>query len=177
MRSVIHEERILQDPITAAVVVGGVFAAGSLEQQRQASRRSRRAQRIQQRQADVQTARERRNQIRQARIQRALTESQGVGADALGSSALAGATGSIQSQLASNVGFLNVQQDLSRQASAANIGAARAATRAGIFSSVSNLALTSAGSLEGSTSKAPDPLGSNSGAFGSSGNNSPFSLL
>lgn len=142
MRAVSHEERIYRDPGTAALIVAGVATASSIDQQKRAARASKRAQRAQQVQADLQTARERRNQIRQARIQRAQLEAQALAQGTTGASSVVGAAGSVQSQLGSNIGFLNQQQQLSQFASAQNQRAAAAQTRASIFSSVASLATT-----------------------------------
>lgn len=145
MRAIAHEERILQNPVTGAVIAA-IATAASITEQQKASKASKRSQAAQQRAANEQTARQRRQQLREARIQRALTESQAVAAGVQGSSAVVGAQSGIQSQLGSNIAFLSGQQGLSNAASIENQKAADAQTRASIFSSVASLSSTTGNS-------------------------------
>lgn len=107
--------------ITAIVaVIGlGLQIKAQREQkkaQKKAQRASEASQRSQERQQQLEQTRERRRQIREARVARAravnAAVTQGVGIE---STVLPGTTGGIQSQLASNLGFLS--------ASSANVGA------------------------------------------------------
>ena len=70
-------------------------------------------------QQQLEQAREKRRQIRQARIQRAAVEQTAENRGLAGGSAVAGATSSIQSQLGTNMSFLDQSAQLSSQANAA----------------------------------------------------------
>ena len=100
--------------VTGAFIVA---TAVSVDQSRQAAKAQEKAQELSQRRADLEAARARRQQVREARIRRAqiIAQSQAVGGE--GSSAEAGATGSLQSQLGANLSFLDQTQQLSRQIS------------------------------------------------------------
>lgn len=121
--------------VTAVVAV--VSLGVSIDQGNKAARASREqaaaqkeAVKVQGRQDALEAQRERIKQVRAARIARAQVLSgasaSGVGA---GSSGVAGATASIGSQLASNIGDIGVRQSFAEQTSAFNVQAADAASR------------------------------------------------
>lgn len=97
---------------TAFQVIGAVTSVVGFVQQRKGQKKAQaaegRARRAQQQQQQLEQTRERRKQIREARALRARAlssaVSQGVGT---GSTVTPGTTGGIQSQLASNLGFLS----------------------------------------------------------------------
>lgn len=105
---------------TAVSVIGlGLTIAGQRGQrksQKQARRAAEASQRAERRQRQLEQSRERRRQVREARVARSrainAAVTQGVG---IASTVVPGTTGGIQSQLASNLGFLSQ--------SSANIGA------------------------------------------------------
>ena len=111
----------------------------SQQQASQARRQQSRAAEAQNRIEKAKQARIRREQIRQERIRKARIISQTQAAGASGSSAEAGAVGSLSSQLASNIGYSNAiggQQDIIYDAQ----GQANAYQgRAQLFSSLTNL--------------------------------------
>ena len=123
----------------SAAVAAAVFTGASVIEQRKSGRRQERSQKIAQRKADVESARGRRQQIREARIRRADILQASASTGAAGSSAETGAIGSLQSQLGTNLGASFQTQALSQSQSRANIGAAKASTRAGIFGSVADI--------------------------------------
>lgn len=101
---------------TVIAVVGLVIGAVSAEKSRKAQSQARSAQKkankAQANRADLENARSRRQQIVQARRQRAAAIAQGENQGISGGSQVAGAAGSVQSQAASNVSFLNQLQGL-----------------------------------------------------------------
>lgn len=128
------------DPVEDTLKLGVDLATGGAVSAREASQENRKAQRIAQRRADLATARQRRQQIREARIARAQVEAQGAGRGIQGSSGIVGAGASVQSQLASNLSFLDQTQELSGQISDANIRAGRLGSRAATFKAVRDTA-------------------------------------
>lgn len=120
--------------ITAATSVGSAVS------QRRGAREARRANRADQRRADIANARERRAIVRSARVARAQVEAQGAVSGLTGSSAVAGSTANIQSQLGENLSFLDQNQQLSAAASRANAAAASWMSRAGTFGVLGQLA-------------------------------------
>ena len=131
---------------TAAAIGLGIAAtatAGTLYQQNKAAKQQERQLDFQRQQASLQQNLQRREQIRAARIASAQAQLAGAaqGVDT-GSSGLAGGTGSIISQLGSNLGFNLQMQSLSDQAGAAMGKAIRAGNRATIFSGIASMALT-----------------------------------
>lgn len=128
------------DPITA--VVAGIGAAASVAgtiSQIKAQKSQRKAARAQARIAELQRSRERRDTIRRARIARAQIESQVGSAGLLASSTAIGGTGSIQSQLASNLSFLDQTGALNTEANRQLERAAGFQTQASIFQGVSDI--------------------------------------
>lgn len=123
--------------ITAGVITA-VAAVGSAVSQRNAARAQVRSQRIEQRRADIANARERRATVRNARVARAQIEAQASLTGQSGSSTVAGATASVQQQLGSNISFLDQNQQLSSQATAANISAAKWMSRANTWAALGN---------------------------------------
>lgn len=80
--------------------------------QRQQAAAQRQQAELQRRAADVQNARQIRNAIKQARIARAAVINTGASAGTMGSSGVLGGAGSVQSLLASNIGYFNQLDDL-----------------------------------------------------------------
>ena len=101
---------------TAIAAVGLLVGTGSTVV---AQRQQKKARRSQQRIADLQADRQRRAQLREARIRRAQVENIAAQTGTAESSGEIGATGAIQSQLASNLSFLDQTQTLSNRASSA----------------------------------------------------------
>lgn len=154
---------IYQDPLTIAVATAAVGTAASVHQSAQARSEQRKAARVERRIQDVKAARERRRAIREARIARADVEA---GAQATGAGTSSGAitgSGTIGTQLASNLSFLDQASELQTQSSIFRQKAANFSGRAQDFGAVSNIALTT-GSLFGRSGG-----GSNSGSGGSGG--------
>lgn len=112
----------------AASVIGSVVqytaqqkaAKQAKKQAAESAAAQRRAEALQQRAADLEALRRRRQVVREARIRRAAAiqagVSQGIG---ISSSAVQGAAGSVQTQAASTLSFLDQTRSLNRQASAA----------------------------------------------------------
>lgn len=104
--------------IGAVTSVGGTIA--SVSAQRKASR-------LQQRQQDLATRRSQRQAFREAQIRRAQTMASAQALGAVGSSAVAGGTASLGSQLGSSLGFASQMSGLSNQISMAQSRANTAA--------------------------------------------------
>lgn len=117
----------------------GIMAVGTYQQVK-ASKASAKAQRAaiaaEQRRADIANARERRGAIRNARVARASIESQAATTGLVGSSAAQGAMNNVQSRMGENLSFLDQNQQLSAQASQANMLAAKYASKANMWGSV-----------------------------------------
>lgn len=113
--------------------VGIVSAVGQAKEARKARKSTEQANRLQNKQARLKQRRDTRKAIAKARIQRAQTIAGGFSAGISGSSIVAGATGGIQSDLASNVGFSNVQGGLQESRIGALGAAASAQGQANIF--------------------------------------------
>lgn len=122
----------------AAVAVGGAVYAG--QQQKKAARATRAAMAAEQRRADIQNARERRGAIRNARVARASIEAQAAGTGLVGSSSVAAAASNVTGRTNENISFLDQNGQLSAQASAANMAAARYTSRAQTGQAISNAA-------------------------------------
>lgn len=125
--------------ITMAVVATA-SAVGSAYSQNRAARASARAQRAEQRRADIANARERRATLRNARVAAASIEAQAANTGLATSSAAAGAAANVQSQVASNLNWLDVNQQLSAQVSRANQQAAAWMSRANNWAAVGQIA-------------------------------------
>lgn len=96
----------------------------SAQETKAAARAQQRSIEVQQKQADEQSFRQRVAAVREARLRRSSVEAQSAATGTMTSSGYAGAVASVQSQLGSNLSFLDTQQSLSRQASIFNIQAA-----------------------------------------------------
>lgn len=124
-------------------VVGTVLSINesskARKQQKQQFEAEQASQRTQQKIADLRAGRERKKAIAQEQIARAQQISGAFGAGAQSSSALAGALSSSTAQLASNLTFSSVIQNLSQQASIFNIDAAYHKTEGSIASAKAKL--------------------------------------
>lgn len=105
------------DPLTAALVVAGGTLIEQREQSRAARRDSKRAQKVERRIQNVRAARERRQAYRNARRATAAAESGAIAAGTTQTSSFVGGQSGIQSQLASNVSFLEQNRQLANQRS------------------------------------------------------------
>lgn len=112
----------------------------SLRSQRKARKAGKKAEQIQGKRAALENARARRQQVAQARRLRAQTIAQGQAAGISGGSQVAGATGALETQLATNTSFLQQLEgfDIARSR---ELGKARSATgRAATFQAIANVA-------------------------------------
>jgi len=96
----------------AAAVITAVSAIESQRQQRKARKEDEEAREIQGKRDELANARQRRRALVESRRARASAVSEGVSAGVSGSSAVAGAAGSVQTQGATNVSFLNQIESL-----------------------------------------------------------------
>ena len=127
------------DPVTTALFVTAVFSVDSAQQQRKASRAQRQAIEVDKRRQQAQSARERIKQIRQARINRAQAAASATnGAGGVGSGVI-GTQQNQTSQAASNIAFLDEQQNFSNQISDLNVKAAKATSNANLSSSIAGI--------------------------------------
>ena len=118
--------------------------AGSMIYANEAADAQRDAARIQQKQAKLQAQRQRSEQIRAARIARARTVLAGEAQGVSGSSGVQGGTGSIISQLGSNLGFSLQMESMSDQASAELAQASKESGMASVFGGIADMAMTAA---------------------------------
>jgi hypothetical protein len=102
-----------------------ISTAVSVQQSKKAQEKQEKAADAQAAQATAKAKRSRIQSIREARIRSADIQAQSQATGAAESSAEIGATGSIQSQLASNIGHQGAIQDLSKQTSDALASAAK----------------------------------------------------
>ena len=117
-----------------------VSTVSSIQQSKKASSAQQRAEALRQKQADRQNRLQKIKQLRQARIARGQAEAaqSGVSGGAQGSQAL-GVGSTIQSQLGSNLGFLNQSQGINNQISQANISGIKAQDRSNVFGAVASI--------------------------------------
>ena len=108
------------------------------DQQEEANKASARA-------ASLKNARSRRAQVATARRLRAQTVAQGESQGISGSSVVAGAAGSVQTQAASNISFLQQLEGLDSQRLDAQNAANRSLGRASTFQAIGRFANTGAG--------------------------------
>lgn len=103
----------------AALVISAVVGVAGAVSQRKSAKKSRRAQerasRLQNKQAAIARRRSIRQGLAESRILRAQAISSGFAAGAPGASAVAGATGGIQTDVAANIGASGVQFGLEQQ--------------------------------------------------------------
>ena len=136
----------------AIAVVGLVIGAASAVSSRRQAKRARKSQekalKATANIADLENARARRKQIVEARRRRAQVIQQGESAGISGGSQVAGAAGSIQSQAASNVSFLNQLQGFDQNRLANLSDANTALGKAATFQAVGQAGLQVAGSSQ-----------------------------
>lgn len=124
----------------AALAVSTYSAVEQREAAKDSANEQRKARAAQQRSSDIEAQRARVQQIREARIRRAqilaATGNEGIGA---GSSSVVGAVGSIGAQAASNVGNINVKQDIGQETSNALQAAADADLRGAQWQQIGNI--------------------------------------
>jgi hypothetical protein len=96
----------------AGLILGGVSAEKSRKEASKARKAQKNANKANANRADLENARSRRQQIVAARRQRAAAVAQGESQGISGGSQVAGVTGSIQSQAASNLSFLSQLQGI-----------------------------------------------------------------
>jgi len=116
----------------------------SIDQQKAAARDQKRSSQAQQRIQNIKAARERRKQVRQAQQAQAQLSNQAQATGTSSTSSATNAAGSVQTQLAGNLSFLDQVQTLTNRASIFNQKAANHTGRAATGQAVSNLALTAA---------------------------------
>lgn len=102
-----------------AVMTGGasLLVTESRKARKEAQKEQNKARAAERRLQNIRAARERRQAARQARMARAQIESGAVASGTTGTSSFAGGVGGVQTQLASNVSFLNQAQQLTNQQS------------------------------------------------------------
>ena len=131
-----------------ALIVAGVTATAatgySAYEQNQSSSDQRRARNAERRMQAIKMQRERRRQVREAQRMQAQTEATAVATGTTKTSAVAQAQGSVQSQLASNLSFLDQMKTLTDTQSIFAQKAADHERRAGVGQAVSSLAMSSA---------------------------------
>jgi len=134
--------------------VGGGAAVESREQRRAAERDQKRARAAEKRIQDIRAARERRAAVREARMARAQAEQGAVASGAAGSGQASG-IGTIGTQLAVNLSFLDQVKALSDQSSIFQEKAARHYSRAQDASDFSSLAMQGASLFASAGAGAP----------------------
>lgn len=125
--------------VLAAVAIGST--AASISSTQQAAKQANKAAEAQRKQQELAAARERSNAIRQARMAYAANAQGAETAGASLSSASLGGLGSVQSQLNSNISFLDQNQQLADQGSIAFGKMRSAEANASSFGAVAGLAV------------------------------------
>lgn len=120
------------DPIT----IMAVATAGSTYSSYRAGQETKKQYRAEQQRAEVQNIRNVRQQIREARMATGQVTNVAAQTGGMGSSALAGATSSIQSQLAGNLGYMSDIAEANTAISNAAIAASGWQTTATIFGAI-----------------------------------------
>jgi len=133
--------------VAAVATVAGT--AVSITQSQSAAKDAKKARALEGQRQENQERRRRRQEIRRARIARAQTVNVGSQVGATGSSALAGGTGSVSSQLGSSLGFSDQQAGLARQISSLNQSSADKQSLANLGGSVAGLGLSAFNSADG----------------------------
>ena len=121
-----------------AIAIAAISTVVSIKNQREASKQARRAARAQRRAEKVRAAQRRREQLAESRRRRAEARN-AEAVSGVNTSVAAGVQGSIQSQLASNLSFLNQLDTLSEQSFLANTRASRAESNALTAAAVADL--------------------------------------
>ena len=103
-------------PATLYLIATAISAGASVYSTQEAGRRADKAEALQERIASLKAQRERRRQIASAKRARARILAQSEASGTQQSSGVVGGVGSIQTQAASNIGFLNQTQTLGAQA-------------------------------------------------------------
>ena len=141
--------------VTAAVLAV-VGTAASIQQQKKAQKSSAKAAKAERAKTRAESARQRRQQLRQARLSQGEALNLAAVTGGLGSSGLAGAQASIQTQLGTNLSFLDTTENLTIASNKARQDAANFLGNAQIFSQIANVSSSFAG---GSTApKKPAPI-------------------
>lgn len=121
------------------LVLSGVSTVAGMSAQSDSARAQRRAQEYQRRMDELRQNRERRQAIREQRIKTAQVIQAGANQGAVTSSAVQGGSGSLQSQLSSNLSFLDSMGRNANLASQANQQALNASSRAQNFGAMAGL--------------------------------------
>ena len=140
------------------VAVAVVSTAVSVDQSKKARRQQRRAADLAQKGARLEASRGAAEQVRQSQIARASALQQGENQGASGSTAVAGAVGSIQSQTGGNIGFANQIFGLQQSRNSLLLAASDSQGRAAGFAQLASIAggqIGSFGSSGGANPKAP----------------------
>jgi len=122
------------------IIAAIVAAAGSAVQQRKAGKQQKRASQREQRIADAENVRSRRQAIRERIIQQSQLNALGAATGTSASSGIQGASASLGSQTASNIGFQTQLEALNKERLSFLGKAAQAQTHAGTFEAVSKIA-------------------------------------
>ena len=139
-----------------AITVATVSTVASVHQSREARKDQKKAAAVAEKQRRLETSRNAIDQIRQSQIARASILQQGENQGAVSSTAIAGATGAVQSQTGGNIGFANRIFELQNSRQRLLTSASTHQGRASGFGQLANLAML-----------APTSTGSPSGADGS----------
>ena len=102
---------------TAVLAISAIAGAGSAMSSYQSARQQKKARRVQSRMADIEAQRQRQAQVREARIKRAQLTAGAQASGVENTSSLAGAQSGLQTELASNLSFINTTQQMGNQAS------------------------------------------------------------
>ena len=151
---------------TAAAIIATV---GGVSESRKARKDQNKARKIQERSGRLQAGRQAVEGVRQAQIARANVVQQSETTGAGGSSAVAGALGSIQSQAGSNISFAQSLFNLSQQANSRLAKAAMHRSNAQAFEQIASMAANSGGGSPGGSPSGSTPQGVGTGQSGANG--------
>lgn len=143
--------------IQAIQVATAVVAVAGAAEARQGSKAQRRASKRAERAANLQASRERREVVRQARIRRADILAQSANTGAAGSSAEAGAIGSLQTQVGTRLKTSFQAQELASGQARALRSASQSQARAGLFNTLGNFGASFIGPQAPKSKTPPTP--------------------
>jgi len=144
---------------TAAIIVAAVATTASVVQSNKARRERKRANKIAAKQAKLQQGRSAIAEVRKAQLARASILQQGENQGAGESTAVAGATGAVQSQAGGNIAFAQQIFGLQNSANRLRQSAQTHMDRSSGFRAIGNLAMQTGSMFGGGTPSSADGSG------------------
>lgn len=128
--------------LEVAAVISATASVANISEQRKAGKAAERQYAAEARKAEIQNIRSVRQQIREARLAQAAMLNTGAQTGGIGSSALAGGAGSIGTQLAGNINYMQQIAKENTAIGAAALEGAQAMSNAAVYGSIGQLSGT-----------------------------------